>query len=413
MSTPVVHVAVMHLISGIESTVKAFPVKLPSGVQYWTVLDEDLAVVDEADAYLRHLRFARDASELTTKSYAGSIALYLRWCRRSGRHWHAGVGHLGLFMIWLRHAGPETSGFDAEAVSAGEVLTGPGRPAVRGARRINGVLSAVRGFVVHAVSTGQAPAELLALVYELADERDLPAQARGENAPMAWRMRARHRLREPESTVDRASDEEIVALLESCRSARDRLVVLLMARAGLRRGEVCGLRRADVHLLIDSRPLGCEVERAHLHVVRRDNPNGAWAKSRRQRSVPLDFLTVQAFDTYEFERLAVPGAQDSDFTLVNLFRPPIGAPMRPDAINDVVAACSRRAGLARPISPHQLRHAFGSNVVDCGGALDEVAELLGHVSMSSSQVYLHPDPARLRDAIERVASPREPREAGR
>jgi site-specific recombinase XerD len=148
-------------------------------------------------------------------------------------------------------------------------------------------------------------------------------------------------------------------------------------------------------------------------VVRRDNPNGAWAKSRRQRSVPLDFLTVQAFDTYEFERLAVPGAQDSDFTLVNLFRPPIGAPMRPDAINDVVAACSRRAGLARPISPHQLRHAFGSNVVDCGGALDEVAELLGHVSMSSSQVYLHPDPARLRDAIERVASPREPREAGR
>jgi site-specific recombinase XerC len=52
-------------------------------------------------------------------------------------------------------------------------------------------------------------------------------------------------------------------------------------------------------------------------------------------------------------------------------------------------------------------------VVDCGGALDEVAELLGHVSMSSSQVYLHPDPARLRDAIERVASPRERREAGR
>jgi hypothetical protein len=115
----------MHLISGIESTVKAFPVKLPSGVQYWTVLDEDLAVVDEADAYLRHLRFARDASELTTKSYAGAIAMYLRWCRRSGRHWHAGVGHLGLFMIWLRHAGPETSGVDAEAVSAGEVAHRP------------------------------------------------------------------------------------------------------------------------------------------------------------------------------------------------------------------------------------------------------------------------------------------------
>lgn len=196
-------------------------------------------------------------------------------------------------------------------------------------------------------------------------------------------------------------------MLRGCRSARDRLIVLLMARAGLRRGEVCGLRRGDVHLLLDSRALGCQVERAHLHVTRRDNPNGAWAKSRRPRVVPLDFLVVQAFDGYEFERLGVARAGESDFVLVNLFREPVGAPMRPDAINELMNAASRRAGLDPPIRPHQLRHAFGSNVADAGGGLDEVAELLGHASMSSSQVYLHPDPARLRQAVERVPSPRE------
>jgi hypothetical protein len=43
---------------------------------------------------------------------------------------------------------------------------------------------------------------------------------------------------------------------------------------------------------------------------------------------------------------------------------------------------------------------------DSGGTLDEVAELLGHASMGSSQVYLHPDPARLRDAVDRVTGPR-------
>lgn len=390
---------------------RAFLVRLPSGVRYWTVLDEDLAVVGEADAFLRHLRFGRDGSELTTRAYAGGIALFLRWCARTGRHWHDGVGHLGLFITWLQHAGLKVSG--AEVVAGGQVLVGPGQAPVRGPRRVNAVLCAVRGFVGHAVSAGQAPAGLLALIYELADERDLPERARGEDAGMVWRMRARHRLREPDSPVDRAADEQIVRLLGGCRSARDRLIVLLMARAGLRRGEVCGLRRGDVHLLPDSRALGCEVERAHLHVVRRDNPNGAWAKSRRQRVVPLDFLVVRAFDGYELERLGVRRAGESDFVLVNLFREPVGAPMRPDAINELMTAASRRAGLEPAIRPHQLRHAFGSNIADAGGGLDEVAELLGHASISSSQVYLHPDPARLREAVERVPSPRELTETDR
>jgi integrase/recombinase XerD len=381
---------------------RAFPVSLPSGQRYWTVLDEDLQVVGVADEYLRHLRFGRDAAESTTKAYAYSIALFLRWCGRSGRSWQAGVEQFALFMTWLARARPSVD--DA----AGVVVAGPGAAAVRCPSRINGVLTAVRGMVVHAVATGRGAAALVSMLYEVADDRDLPAEVRGEDGRMAWRMRARHRLREPETTIDRASDEQIVALLRACRSARDRLIVLLMARAGLRRGEVCGLRRSDVHLLVDSRRLGCEVARAHLHVVRReDNPNEAWAKSRRQRVVPLDFLVVQLFDVYEFERMRVADAADSDFVFVNLFRGKLGAPMRPDTVGELMAAASRRAGLDARIRPHQLRHAFGSNAVDAGAGIDVVADLLGHVSVASSQVYLHPDSSRLRAAVDAVPSPRE------
>jgi integrase/recombinase XerD len=53
---------------------------LASGSRCWprTGIDEDLAVVGEADEFLRQVRFGRDGSELTTRAYAGSIALYLR-----------------------------------------------------------------------------------------------------------------------------------------------------------------------------------------------------------------------------------------------------------------------------------------------------------------------------------------------
>jgi integrase/recombinase XerD len=369
------------------------------------VLDEDLQVVVVADCFLRQVRFGRDGAESTTKSYAHSIVLFLRWCARTGRTWQAGAEQLPLFMTWLAHAGPSVSGVGA---SSSVVVAGPGGVPARGARRINGVLAAVRAMVVHAVSTGQVDGHLVSLLYEVADDRDLPEAARGDEARMSWRMRARHRVPEPERPVDRAGDGDIVALLGACRSARDRLVVLLMARAGLRRGELCGLRRSDVHLLNDSRPLGCEIARPHVHVVRRDdNPNGAWAKSRRQRVVPLDFLIVQAFDTYVFERMTLPRAHAGDFVVVNLFREPIGAPMRPDAVGELLAAASRRAGLPRAVTPHQLRHAFGSNAADAGCGVEVVADLLGHASVSSSQGYLHPDPGRLRAAVDLVPSPRE------
>jgi site-specific recombinase XerD len=115
-------------------------------------------------------------------------------------------------------------------------------------------------------------------------------------------------------------------------------------------------------------------------------------------------------DTYEIERGEHPEGWASDFLVVNLFREPLGAPVRPDAINELLRACSRRAGLEVAVAPHQLRHAFGSNVADAGGALDVIADLLGHRSVASSQVYLHPDPARLRRAVEAVRTPRRPEE---
>lgn len=119
-------------------------------------------------------------------------------------------------MTWLRHDGPD--------FGPGQVLAGPGAPAVRGARRVSAVLTAVRGMTSHAVSAGQAPGHLMPLLYEVADDRDLPVEARGEEGRMSFRLRARHRLREDECPVDRASDAfDEFAFLER-RSCPDQVV---------------------------------------------------------------------------------------------------------------------------------------------------------------------------------------------
>jgi integrase/recombinase XerD len=381
---------------------RAFPVRMPSGARYWTVVDDDLRPVPVADAYLRHTRFGKDGAESTTKSYAVAVALFLRWCATTDLEWRSASGHLGAFMLWLRHVPA------ARADGQAAVLSGPGAAPARGARRINAVLAAVRGFLAFAVDQGEVPREVLHQLYELADSRSLPAEARGEDGAWKLRMRPRHRLREPSVRPERASDEDAVALLRACKSARDRLLVLMLCRAGLRRSEAVGLRREDIHFLLDSTALGCSFPGSHLHVVRRENINAAWAKSRHSRVVPVDRLLVRAHDQYVLERAGTAGTAASDFVFVNLFRPPVGAPMKPDAVNDLFAALSRRAGLAETVRPHALRHGFAGNVLDAGGTVDELQDLLGHASTSSTQVYVHPAPERLRQAVDRVGSPRTP-----
>jgi integrase len=325
------------------------------------------------------------------------LALFLSWCRMTGRDWREAGEVLGSFILWLRHNPNRDSA---------QVLIGPGIEPVRGERRINAILAAVRGLLSFAVTTGEAPAAVLAQLYELGDTRDLPIELQGEGGRALPRAKARHRVHEPDTDVDRASDEEAIALVRACRLARDRFIVLLMARAGLRRSEVAGLRRQDLHLTVDSTALGCAMPGAHLHVIRRPNPNQAWAKSRHVRAVPADWLVVQAHDLWWAERQRACLPVDSDFAVVNIERGRRGEPMLPGGLNELLERLSKRAGLSRLITPHMLRHAFASNVLDAGGAIDEVQMLLGHVSVRSTQVYVHPDYARQRAAIDRVPAVR-------
>src|SRR5947207_14007001 len=168
-----------------QTILRTFLVRMPSGARYWTVLDAGaLTPIPEVDEFLRHVRFGRDQAESTTATYASALKLYLTWCARTGRDWGEAAGRLGAFMFWLRYANGD--GF-------GAVVPGPGQPAVRGPRRVNAVLAGVREFLKHKVSVGGAPVEILRMLYEVADDRDLPAELRGEASGLRYYAKARHR----------------------------------------------------------------------------------------------------------------------------------------------------------------------------------------------------------------------------
>ncbi|MFF1651690.1 hypothetical protein [Streptomyces sp. NPDC058240] len=148
------------------------------------------------------------------------------------------------------------TGIDRTATGAGLVFAGPGVEPCWQPTRIGNVLTGVRQFIVHGITATSVPQAVFAQLYEVAEDWDLLAEARGDEMT-GYRLRARHRVQVPRKPRDWATDAEIIALFLACRSARDRFVVLLLGRAGLRRGGAAGLRCEDMHFMPDSTALGC------------------------------------------------------------------------------------------------------------------------------------------------------------
>lgn len=367
---------------------KALRVELTDTLAYWTVVDDNWVPVALADAYLRHLRLGADRAEGTTRTYAGDLACYLGWCEASGRDLLSGASALGMFVVMLR--------------TTPVARAGPGQGQVRSPGRINHILAAVRELYKHAVADRALDASVLALLFEVGDDRHLPADLRPEGSGLRYLARPRHvqRSRRAGRPVP-VRREEVEALVQAARSWRDRFLLVLLWFCGVRVGEALGLRRSDLHLVPAAAALGCAVPGPHVHVVGRDNPNRARAKSGG-RAVPVRAEVLSCYDRYLAERDACPAADGCDFVLVTLRHQPAGQAMSTDTVRKWLAALSARAGLDRVITPHMFRHATATELLARGASIDVVKELLGHASIRSTEVYLHPDADAQRAAVDRL-----------
>ncbi|MST33078.1 tyrosine-type recombinase/integrase [Acidimicrobiaceae bacterium USS-CC1] len=363
-------------------------------------MDDAYVEHERAAAWLRVLLDAQGRSVGTARAYAGRLSLYLSWAAAAGVEPSAPqADQLARFARWLERTPSRKHRPGRQRRRAADpkvVALGPARSAAM----VEGILAAVVEFVRFGASRGwcePAVAERLSFRTELAfAPRSWDRGERSERPVVERRVVRRRRVQTPPETL---SAQQVGALVDACSNSRDRFVVEMLYATGLRVAEVCGLRLADLHLVPSAAHLGCRVEGAHLHVVRReDNDNGALAKSAWPRVVAVTKELVACHDAYRFERDGVPPAAESDYLLVNLWRAPVGRTLTVDAVERLFVRLSARTGFRA--RPHMLRHSFASEVAMATKDPALVKELLGHASVSSTDVYLHARWADMRAAVD-------------
>lgn len=182
-------------------------------------------------------------------------------------------------------------------------------------------------------------------------------------------------------TPDQAAllaDTSIDLAREDWTGARDRAALLLLYGSGLRISEAMSLTGSDL-------PLG-----ETLRIT---------GKGGKQRVVPLLPVVREAMQAYlqQCPWPMEPGAP--------LFRGLRGGALSPDQLRATMRAARRALGLPDNATPHALRHSFATHLLAAGADLRSLQELLGHASLSSTQIYTRVDAATLLD-VYRNAHPR-------
>ncbi|WP_308380150.1 tyrosine-type recombinase/integrase [Streptomyces sp. ISL-43] len=384
--------------SGTYASVRTFKaekaVSSDGGSIRWVVASDDFDLHREASAYVASLR-SRDCSINTERVYAGRIALYLTYCAAHGLDWAApGFAPLSRFLRWLVEEPLPRRGRRA-----------PSAPRYRSKATANQILTTVGEFLRFGVPNGWVTPDTAAM---LSEEKYLsflpPGYSAGEDGQYRVIDAKTIKFNVAVPGYEWLDDQQYERLVNATTRARDRFLVSVLGATGVRIGEALGLRREDMHLLSTSAALGCHVLGPHIHVRRRLNSNGALAKSRSPRWIPVDEELVSLYAEYAHERERIPEAAESDMVFVNLFRAPLGRPMSYPNAKDLFDRLAAKVGFAA--RPHMLRHTAATRWVRNDTPRDVVQNLLGHVSPSSMDPYVHATDTDKRAAVDRLAAKR-------
>jgi integrase/recombinase XerC len=282
----------------------------------------------ELEKYMRYLESVRRLSPHTLRSYRTDLEGFVEFCRRGGIVDPRAVDH-GVLRHYLSHL--QTRGYSRATV----------------ARRA----SAMKGFFDFLCREGIVEKHPAAVLSPPRRERRLPRVLRVEDVDEA--------LRRQELRVYRTS-------------LRDLALVELLYATGMRVGELVGLKVGDVNM-----------DRGEVRVV---------GKGRKERRIPVHERALQLIAAYmEKERplLLAAGGQGAADAEEHVFLNVRGKKLSERGARRIIDKVFQVARGSRKVSPHTLRHSFATHLLQGGADLRVVQELLGHVDLSTTQLYTH------------------------
>lgn len=293
---------------------------------------------DFVEGYIGFLRAGKAVSPHTEKGYRSDLEAFLRWCSRNE------VDPMAATHRQLRAYLGE---LDAARYSRATV---------------NRHLSSLHGFYGWASAQGLVAVDPSSVLSGPKLNRHLPHVLKaGEMERLL--------------SVHGPFDAQGGAREQTPADLRDQAILELFYACGARISEVAGLNVDDVDF--DSR------------LVR------LFGKGSKERIVPLHDLCIATLKAYiEDARPALLGKRSSK----RLFISTRGNPMSADAIRVMFKRTVRAAGLDESLSPHDMRHTFATDLLDGEADLRSVQEMLGHASLSTTQIYTHLSAARLKEA---------------
>ncbi|CAN5384928.1 site-specific tyrosine recombinase XerD [soil metagenome] len=290
------------------------------------------------DGYLRHLAIERGLSANTLAAYRRDLARYSHWLVESGFEDIGGVGEaqIGSFTRQL-----------VNTVAEGET---PVALAPSSAARI---LSSVRGLHKFLAEEGTVASNAA---------REVKPPKLGSKLPKAISISQMSALLEATGGDDPAA-------------LRDRALLELLYATGARISEVVALNVDDV-----------PAETDFVRVV---------GKGSKQRLVPVGSFARSALETYLVRVRPLYSARGRS-------TPALFLGLRGDRLSRqgawlIIQAAARRANLETHISPHTFRHSFATHLIAGGADVRVVQELLGHSSVTTTQIYTHVTADTLRD----------------